>query len=201
MADFCVVEDLEEFLQVEITTAVQIASAERAIAEASAAIRNYCNQYIELVEDDTITLDSNGNVIVILPELPVVSVSEVVEDDELLTVDDDYKLGQWGILYRIGARWEAGIQILEITYTHGYTTIPVDVVAVCVRAASRAYQMGLKAAVTEGVPGVSAMSLGDYSVSYAGEASASEGLLGASGSRMLLLSEKDMLNRYRYIPA
>ena len=196
MADFCVVADLEEFLQVEITTAAQIASAERAIAEASAAIRNYCNQYIELVEDDEITLDSNGKTVVILPELPVVSVGEVVEDDETLTVDDDYKLGQWGILYRIGAVWKAGIQILEITYNHGYATIPVDVEAVCVRAASRAYQAGLKAAAMEGVPGVSATALGDYSVSYAGEG-ASE----SSGSRMLLLSEKDMLNRYRYTPA
>ncbi len=162
MADFCLVADLEEFLQTPISTAVQIASAERAIAEASAAIRNYCNQYIELVEDDPIILDSPGQTIVVLPQMPVVSVSLVVEDDETLVVDDDYKLGQWGILYRINALWKVGIQILAITYNHGYTVIPVDVEAVCVRAASRAYQAGLKAAASAAIPGISATSLGDY---------------------------------------
>ena len=200
MSDFCLVADVAEFLQIDITTDAQVAACERAIAEASAAIRNYCNQYIELVEDDTITLDSYGKSALILPETPVVSVSEVVEDDETLTADDDYKLGQWGILHRMNTTWASGIQNIEITYTHGYTTIPDDVIAVCVRAASRAYQAGLKTAESDGVPGIASTTLGDYSVSYAGE-SASEGLLGASGSRMLLLSEKDILDKYRYVPA
>ena len=199
MANFCTVVDLAQLLQVQISTAAQIASAERAIAEASAAIRNYCHQEIELVTNETITLDSAGGTKVFLPQLPVLSVAEVVEDDETLVEDDDYKLGQWGIFHRVDAKWTSGIQILEITYTHGYETIPDDVVAVCARAAARAYQAGLKAASTEGVPGIAATSLGDYSVSYAGEASAAEGQLGVSGSRMLLMSEKDMLNKYRYV--
>jgi len=70
-----------------------------------------------------------------------------------------------------------------------------------VRAASRAYQMGLKTAAQDGVPGLQALSLGDYSVTYASEASGGvgEGVMGASGARMLLMSEKDMLNKYRYV--
>jgi hypothetical protein len=44
------------------------------------------------------------------------------------------------------------------------------------------------------------MSLGDYSVQFGGASgSSSEGSLGASGARMLLMSEKDTLNRYRYV--
>ena len=201
MADFCTVQDVENLLQIEITDADKIASCERAIAEATAAIRNYCHQYLEWVADDEITLDCAGGTRVFLPELPVTEVSEVIEDGEILTEDDDYKLGQHGILHRVNCDWEAGIQIITITYSHGYATLPDDIVAVATRAAGRVYQVGLRASDTEGVPGVSAKSLGDYSVSYASEVGGGvgEGLMGVSGARMLLLSEKDILNKYRYV--
>jgi len=199
MADFAAVVDIEAFLQLPITTPAQIASAQMALRDATAAIRNYCRQYLERVNGDTITLDSTGGVRLFLPELPVISVSSVVEDGETLIVDDDYKLGQHGILHRITTTWTAGIQIIAITYSHGYTTIPDDIVAVCVRAASRAYQAGLKAADSAGIPGIASKSLGDFSVSFQSEAGGgtSEGVLGASAARLLLLSEKDILNAYR----
>jgi len=195
---------VENLLQIEITSAAQIASCERAIGEATEAIRNYCHQYIELVTDDEITLDCAGGTKLFLPELPVVSVAEVIEDDETLTVDDDYKLGQHGILHRVSCDWEAGIQIITVTYTHGYDaydSLPDDIVAVATRAAARVFQVGLRASDTDGVPGVSAKSLGDYSVSYASEVGGGvgEGLMGVSGARMLLLSEKDILDRYRCV--
>jgi len=48
---------------------------------------------------------------------------------------------------------------------------------------------------------VAAKSLGDYAVSFASEVGGGvgEGLMGVSGARMLLLSEKDILNKYRYV--
>jgi len=204
MANFCTVQDVENFLQITITGADKVASVVRAITEATEAIRNYCHQHIDEVVDDIITLDCAGGTRVFLPELPVTQVAEVIEDEEALVVEDDYLLGQYGILHRVGQDWAVGIQIVTVIYTHGYDaydSLPDDIVAVATRAASRAYQAGLKAAETAGVPGVSAMSLGDYSVSYASEAGGGvgEGLMGASGARMLLLSEKDILNRYRYM--
>jgi len=204
MANFCTVQDVENFLQITITGADKVASVVRAITEATEAIRNYCHQHIDEVVDDIVTLDCAGGTRVFLPELPVTQVAEVIEDEEALVVEDDYLLGQFGILHRVDQDWAMGIQIVTIVYTHGYDaydSLPDDIVAVCTRAASRAYQAGLKAAETAGVPGVSAMSLGDYSVSYASEAGGGvgEGLMGASGARMLLLSEKDILNRYRYM--
>jgi len=201
VADFCTKQDVENLLQIEISGDAKIASCARAIAEATEAIRNYCHQYIELVSDDEITLDCAGGSRLFLPELPVISVSSVVEDDETLTVDDDYKLGQYGILHRVDYDWEAGIQIVTITYTHGHATLPDDIVGVATRAAARSYQAGLKASETKGVPGVAAKSLGDYAVSFASEAGGGvgEGLMGVSGARMLLLSEKDILDLYRYV--
>lgn len=200
MANFAEVGDMVNFLQLAIETPEQVAAANRALVEATAAIKNYCNQQIELVEDDEITLDGTGWRRLFLPELPVTAVVSVEEDGEALTVTDDYKLGQHGILHRVGGNWPAGIQIVTITYSHGCAEIPDDIVAVCTRAASRAYQAGLKAAETEGVPGISSKSLGDFSVAFSSEplgAAAGEGLMGVSAARMLLLSEKDILNRYR----
>lgn len=196
MADLATVEDLMAFLQIDEP---HLDSAVLGLRDASAAIRNYTRQYIELVEDDEITLDSSGGTRLFLPELPVVEVSEVIEDGETLTTDDDYKLGQHGILHRIGAKWKAGIQIVTVTYSHGYETIPDDITAIATRAASRSYQAGVKAAENEGVPGIVSKSLGDFSVSFGAESGGGvgEGVLGASAARLLLLSEKDILDRYR----
>lgn len=198
MANFATIEDIEAFLQIEIATPTQIAAATRALTEVTAAIRNYCRQYIEYINDE-ITLDSAGGARLFLPELPVVSVDSVVEDGETLVVGDDYKLGQYGILYRVGRRWAAGVQIVTVTYSHGYSQIPDDIVAVATRAASRAYQAGLRASEDDAALGVASKSLGDYSVSYGSEqgGGAGEGQMGASGARTLLLSEKDLLDKYR----
>ena len=193
---FCSIVDLEQFLQVSIPSASE-AAAERAILEASVAIQNYCRQQIGEVEDDEITLDAAGGTRLFLPELPVTAVS-VVEDGETLVEGDDYQLGQHGILHRVDQDWASGIQIVTITYTHGYDPVPDDVAAICTRAAARAYQAGLRAAETEGVPGVTAMGLGDYSVSFGAETGrANGGVLGASAAPVLLRSEKELLNRYR----
>lgn len=198
MANFASIADIEAFLQVEISTVVQMASANRALTEATVAIRNYCRQYIEAVADDEVTLDGPGGSRLFLPELPVTGVGEVVEDGETLTVEEDYKLGQHGILHRqpAGQKWASGIQIVTIIYSHGYETIPDDIVAVATRAAARGYQAGLRAAEDEGVVGVQAKSLGDFSVSYGNE-QGGEGTMGASAARMLLMSEKDILDYYR----
>ena len=203
MGDFCSVQDVALFLQLEIADLAAITSCQRAIAEATASIRNYCHQYLEEVEDDTWTFDvrpPRWNLM--LPELPVTEVSGVVEDGEPLTEDDDYQVGLYGQLWRVGRRWAEGIQIVTVTYTHGYDTIPDDIKGVCTRAAARAYQAGLRSADAEGVPGVASKSLGDFSVSFVGETGGGtgEGVMGASAARMLLLSEKDILDKYRQVP-
>jgi hypothetical protein len=192
---FCTVTDIEHFLQ-QAVPAAKTDSANRAITEATAAIRNYCGQYLEAVAGETITLDCIGGTRLFLPELPVTFLASVFEDGELLVVDDDYKLGEHGILHRIGTTWTVGIQIIEITYDHGYAVIPDDIISIATRAASRAYQAGLRAEEMAAIPGITALSLGDYSVSFGGEG-AGEGVLGASAAPLLLKSEKERLDRYR----
>lgn len=192
---FCTVADIEHFLQITVPAA-KVDAANRAITEATAAIQNYCHQVLEAVAGEAIILDCIGGARILLPELPVNAVAAAIEDGDLLLVDDDYKLGQHGILYRIDTTWAVGIQIIEVTYDHGYAVIPDDIVSIATRAASRAYQAGLRAEEMSAVPGITALSLGDYSVSFGGEGAA-EGVLGASAAPLLLKSEKLQLDRYR----
>ncbi len=201
MAYFCSAEDVEHFLQLTIPAAKRDA-VRRAIVAVTEEIKNYCRQQIELVEDDVVTLDvPAGRTKIMLPELPVIEVSKVVEDgDELVAgSDEDYQLGQYGILHRVGGQWEEGVQILEVTYSHGYTNLPDDICDVATRAVARAYQAGLKADEVEGLTGVQALSLGDYSVQFGSEQAGGTGdsSLGASAAPMLLRSEREMLHRYR----
>lgn len=195
---FATVQDVEDFLQVEIGSE-QESAVERALREATAAIRNYCRQRLSLVTDETITLDCAGGSRIFLPELPVIAVSGVVENGKTLTVGVDYRLGQHGILHRAGRPWTAGVQVVAITYSHGYSDLPDDIVAVCTRAAARAFQAGLRASESGAVPGVASKTLGDFSVSFQSEGGGGvgEGVLGASAARFLLMSEKDILDRYR----
>lgn len=199
MTEFCDISDVQNLLQVEISNAT---SCTRAITAATAAIQNYCRQEIGLVEDDEITLDVwQASYKIFLPEMPVVEIASVVEDDETLKggSDEDYALAQYGVLLRRGRKWKTGPSILVVTYTHGYEDIPEDIEAICARAAARTYQAGLKSSADAAIPGVSGKSLGDFSVNYhAGTGGVGEGVMGVSGSRMLLLSEKDILDKYRY---
>jgi hypothetical protein len=196
MTNFATVEDIELVIQTPIVGADKIASAEFALLMVSAAVRNYTRQQIDLVADDEITLDSVGGKFIFLPELPVVGVAEVFENGILLVATTDYGLTQYGILARVGRPWLRGLQYVAVKYTHGYAVIPDDIRGVTARAASRLYQAGLRAAESDGVLGVVSKSLGDFAVTFGGESN-SEGTLGASGARLLILSEKDLLDKYR----
>ena len=198
MADFCDVADLESFLQIDITGADQIASAEAAIDAASEAIRNETRQTLDLVEDDDVIVDGEGLVRkIFLPELPVTEVTVVEEDDIELADGTDYKLGQHGILHRVGRCWSLGIQNIAITYSHGYDPIPADIKDVCIRAASRAYQAGVRSSGAGAVPGIQSETLGDHSVTFEQGPGQGEASLGASAAPILLKSEMAILARYR----
>lgn len=198
MANFATVDDIREFLQLDITDADQITAVTRALEEITEVIKTYCRQAIEYQANDEASLDSNGSHRLVLPEHPVVSVASVVEDETTLDVDDDYRLAGDGLLYRMPVltRWKTGPGIVVVTYTHGYETIPNDLIGITTRAAARAFQAGLKSSADGGVIGITSKSLGDYAVSYGSEqgGGVGDGVMGASAARFLLRSEREVLD-------
>ena len=193
---FCSVSDVSTFLGTTLVT--DNAQVLQAILEATTIIQNYCNQKIEQVSAATILLDGAGSTKLFLPELPVTAITSVKVDGVLLAATD-YALAENGVLWRLYGLWPIGARNVEVTYSHGYAATPADIKGVCYRSAARLYQAQLKATHQGLVPGLQAVSVGDWSETYEGDkAAAGESDKGVSAARTLLVSEKDILNYYRY---
>lgn len=193
---FCSIDDINTFLGTTILP--NDAQATLAIAEATAVIQNYCNQKIEQTQSDTTLLDGTGSTKLFLPELPVNSIASVKVDGVLLD-PTQYALAENGVLWRKYGSWTVGARNIEITYSHGYANIPEDIKGVCYRSASRLYQAQLKALRQDFVSGLQSVSVGDWSETYENAGGSSgESDKGVSAARTLLMSEKDILNKYRY---
>lgn len=118
---------------------VDSAAAELALASASAVIRKWTRQTITRVADDTAILRVIDCDELVLPQRPVVSVSEVkvnslVLHDWVLSVDRLLRTGGWHRLPGTTTYPDPGL--VQVTYTHGWEEIPDEVRAVCLDLAS-----------------------------------------------------------------
>lgn len=125
------VEEFADYLQVESSELER--GGDDLLVSASDLVRNRgLGQRIDLVEDDVVELYGAGTGLLLLPEVPVHSVTEVRlltaagELDEPLTAGTDYRLeaghdGARAILRRrpAGAYWPNGDPV-TVTYSHGY---------------------------------------------------------------------------------
>lgn len=170
--------DLEAALQ----RTLDPAQAAMAIRRASARVRKHCRQEITLVENDTVTLPG-GSRVLRLPQRPV-----VVDDTHLLTVvelfgisNQEYVALEGRDFTRIGSeltrgeQWWAPTRLMgwpfmrpmgiwadrvRVTYSHGYTEVPDDIVDVVCDLA----QMSLT-----NPQGLRSESIDDYSRTFASE--------------------------------
>lgn len=122
--------------------------AAMAVAGACARIRRHAEQELDYVADDTATFRASNDSRVILPELPVVAVDEVRVDGE---VETDWELRSDGVVERVvsasdvvygmpTSRWSG---LIEVDYSHGYSTIPPELKLLAATLAARAYQQGI----------------------------------------------------------
>lgn len=185
MSDLATTDDLEARLGRDLTTA-EAARAAGVLADVSASIRSYCGQLFDEAESTQRLRVRRGRVR--LPQRPVTEVESVVDKAAVavpFTWDglDVVLIGAmvadtWAV-----EPWRTGLSVVDVTYTHGYATIPADLVGVACSVALRA----LGQSPTMG--GITTESIEGYSYSL--------GPAGAAGSFGLLNDERAALDRYK----
>lgn len=128
--------DLSARLGITFTTAQQT-RANALLDDAAAAVRNYCRQQFTRVVDDTAILEGSPEEWLYLPERPVVSINTVTAGGALLASgfwrlqnDALFRYGGWDTrFYGAASPWNQPNTIV-VVYTHGYLTIPDDIVGV-----------------------------------------------------------------------
>lgn len=161
---------------------VDPAAADLALASASAAIRRWTRQTITLVANDVVSLRVVDPCALVLPQRPVVSVTQVLVNsvalvDWVLSGERLLRSGGWHHLPGTSSYPDPGL--VQVTYTHGWEEIPDDVRAVCLDLASS----------TLANPAMLRQeAIDDYSRTFASE---------TLGTGTLSVTHKEMLADYR----
>lgn len=142
------------------------------IAAACDMVRLFTEQTLYPAGTATVKLDGTGTDALLLPERPVANAGTVIESGGTLTLDDDYELGDDGILYRkpglidngwgtetLRTYWWPGRLNIDVTFEYGYSTVPADLKEVALSMAARLFGRSDTALAYE--------SLGQYSYRYA----------------------------------
>ena len=164
----------------------EVTRAEALLDGASARVRAYTGQQFD--QDTTTDRLRVRNGRIRLPQRPVTAVSVIADTDgndvaftwyagDLIDVGWSSRADREPYTY--STRW------LDVTYTHGYATIPDDVVEVVCQMVLRAFGVDPEAT------GLSQESIGSYSYSV--------GTTAASGSVGLLGDERAALDVYRRV--
>lgn len=146
---FITEDDLSAYIGRDVT---EDDMATIAVEAACTLLRNSAGQQLDLQEDEEVLVDGSGTDTILLPELPVVDVSEVsyvsVVPDTLieLEAETDYLVDRRnGALVRRSSTtfWSEGRGKYKVTYSHGFETIPADLRALALTVAARLYEQGV----------------------------------------------------------
>lgn len=150
-----------------------------ALAAATAIVRAYCGWHVAPVITETLVIDGSGASRLVLPTLRVESIDALTVGG-VAVADPDWSAT--GILY---GRFPDRPRSVEVTLTHGYDVVPLELRDVVLGIAS-----DLGDGASEGA--IASKRLGDYQVTYAtGDA--------ATGATVAT-SARAILNRYRLNP-
>lgn len=163
MAAFASTDDLSAF----VGYTVDVTRGNAVLSMASAIIRNYTGCQLDSITGD-VYLDQRGDNTILLPERPVNNVSavKVLSSDGTTWItlspsadNPDYSWDSHAgtvTIYNINQAISP-VPTVQITYDHGYATIPDPIKQVCIYVASR---------LLANPNGVAAQSTGQVSVRY-----------------------------------
>lgn len=152
------------------------------VAFATGRIRSYCRWHIYPLITSTVTLDTDGSLLM-LPSLHVTDITSVTRTaDGVVISAGDYS---WSAAGMIAARygWPQGFRSVQVVFTHGYDYLPDELREVAVSAASR---------VPATLSGVSQETAGGVSRTYSGLLSGTAAV--AAG---WTFAEQQVLDKYR----
>lgn len=191
MTALATIDDLTDRLGRDVTT-LEALRLDRLLTDASAAVRSYTGQ--QFTEDETTDRIRVRRSMARLPQRPVTevdTVKDVDSNDVTFTWDGQETLyldPYWGVAFEFTfVPRRVPLQLVDVTYTHGYASVPDDIIAVVCSMVGRAF------GVSPEMAGTTALSLGDASISY--------GAAGAAGGIGMLMDERAVLDRYRRIGA
>lgn len=113
-----------------------VAHVEGLLASVSGLVQAAARQQIVRVDGDLHLLAGDSSSILWLPQQPVVSVQQVAVEGAVLP-DAAWTLLSHGRLRKESGCWGGIETVVEVTYTHGWTVIPADIVAITCAAAAR----------------------------------------------------------------
>lgn len=149
-------EDLGAYLGRDLSEDAMAATAADA---ACAIVRGAAEQRFDIVDDEEVLVDGSGTDTLLLPELPVVDVTAVLEGDtELDPATYIVDRARGAVVHKTGA-WRPGRGNFTVTYSHGFEEVPADVIIVALTVAARIYEQGI----------VKQESVGGYSATFASD--------------------------------
>lgn len=120
-----------------------------ATTRAEAEVRAFCGWHIAPELSEVLILDGSGSRTLLLPSLRVSAITEVVDDGTVLD-PSSYEWSASGVLRRTGAarpslstwgpRWSSALRGVQVSLTHGFPEMPLDVKTIVERLATRAVE-------------------------------------------------------------
>ena len=149
MVALATLADVERVLGSAIVAAQDRTAVESMLTRASSDYRRIVGSQVSLVTGEVAELDSNGSPVLLLPHWPVQAVSSVVVDGTALPVEA-YQWSRNGTLRRRPG-WPCGYRSVVVTYDHGHSTIPSEIVSAIAEAVAARWSLTL-AGRTVGIP-------------------------------------------------
>jgi len=123
----------KEFLKIPVSETEDDSILNRIITAADAFVKNYCGRVLEAADLTELHSTTKGQVVLVLDEYPVNSVTSLHDDPErafgadTLIATTDYVVDKAeGIIRLDGVYFAGGLQNVQVVYNAGYTTVPAD---------------------------------------------------------------------------
>lgn len=97
------------------------------VLSASESVRRACGWHIAPVVTETLTLNSNGGPLLVLPSLKVVDITEVRDvSDDTPAIIEGWRWSADGLVSRENGCWPTGFRTVEVDIIHGHETCPPE---------------------------------------------------------------------------